>query len=299
MVEFLSKFRWRIKRVKVYALVGKTGTGKSFRARLITEKHKIDLVIDDGLLIRNHRILAGKSAKREKNRVSAIKRAVFHDPEHADEVQQALEKEKFRSILIIGISDKMIERIVDRLGLPSPEETIYIEDIATEEDITRAKEVRKSHGKHVIPVPMIEVRQDPAHRVLDSIKLFLERHPLHFWKKKVVEKTIVQPPFFRRGRLSISRAALSQMVVHCVQEYSENLAVDKIIIDAVTEGYRIEVKLSFPFSMSIPDTLAGLQEYIIMNIERYSGIHIDKLDLTADQIKKDTSPKVKIHRRKK
>jgi len=54
------------KLILIYALVGKAGSGKSFRARLVAEKHQIDLIIDDGLLIRDHRILAGKSAKREK-----------------------------------------------------------------------------------------------------------------------------------------------------------------------------------------------------------------------------------------
>ena len=43
------------KTVRVFALVGKAGSGKSFRARLVAEKHQIDLIIDDGLLIRDHR----------------------------------------------------------------------------------------------------------------------------------------------------------------------------------------------------------------------------------------------------
>jgi len=284
--EKFSRFRWKVKRIRVYALVGKTGTGKSFRARLVTERHGIHLVIDDGLLIRDQRILAGKSAKREKNRVTAIKRAIFEMPEHGREVRQALEKEKFKSILILGISDKMITRIVERLTLPYPEETIYIEDIATDEDISRAKHSRRSEGKHVIPVPMIEVRQDPSQRIIDSIKLFLKSHPLLFWKSRVVEKTIVQPPFTRRGRLSISETALSQMIMHCVQEFSKDISIKKIIIDAISSGYSIELKLILPYGVSIPDKIAGMQEYIVSNIERFSGVHIEEFHLTVDHIKK-------------
>ena len=275
-----------MKRIKVFALVGKTGTGKSFRARLITDKHNIDLMIDDGLLIRDQRILAGRSAKREKYRVSAIKRAIFQDPDHAEEVRQALEEEKFRAILILGISDKMIDHITERLQLPEPEETIYIEDIATEDDIARARWSRKAHGKHVIPAPVIEVKQDPAHHILDSIKVLWKRHPVMFWKKRPVEKTIVQPPFFSRGRLSVSEAALSQMIMHCVQEYSDQISISKIIINSGTEGTRVEVRLNFDYGKSIPDSLAGLQEYIIKNVERISGIHIEALHLTADRVEK-------------
>ena len=61
----LRPFKGKFKKVRVYALVGDSGTGKSFRARLVAEKYDIDLIIDDGLLIRDSQILAGKSAKRE------------------------------------------------------------------------------------------------------------------------------------------------------------------------------------------------------------------------------------------
>ena len=37
--------------VQVTALVGRSGTGKSFRAQLITARHNMDLIVDDGLLI--------------------------------------------------------------------------------------------------------------------------------------------------------------------------------------------------------------------------------------------------------
>jgi len=276
----------KFKKVHIYALVGETGTGKSFRAKLVTDKNNIDLIVDDGLLIRDHRILAGRSAKREKNRVTAIKRAIFEDPAHAEEVRQILEKEKFRSILILGTSEKMVARIVERLNLPYPNELIYIEDIASAEEIMEARDSRKSKGKHVIPVPVIEVKQDPAHRILDSIKLFLKRRPVLLWKKQIVEKTVVQPQYSRRGRLSISEAALSQMIMHCIQEYSGEIVIDKIVIDITVNGYEIEVGLKVPYGMHIPDTLASLQDYIIQNVERFSGIHIEALHLTIDHVEK-------------
>ena len=50
----------------VFALVGESGTGKSFRAKLLAESYGIDAIIDDGLLIQNDKILAGRSAKKEK-----------------------------------------------------------------------------------------------------------------------------------------------------------------------------------------------------------------------------------------
>ena len=277
---------FRMRKVTVYGLVGRSGTGKSFRSKLIAEKHGIELIIDDGLLIRDKRILGGKSAKREDSRFKAVKRAIFEDHDHRMEVVHALENEKFQSILLLGTSEKMIGRMVERLGLPYPDQIIYIEDVATEEEIAQARDSRKREGKHVIPVPVIEVTKDPSHKIIDSIRFFLDSHQSFRWKKKMIEKTIVQPPFTRLGRLSISETALSQMICHCVQEYGQEIEIKKILIDPckVTPGYRVEVKLAFPYGTTIQDKLSDLQDYIVTHIEKYSGVHIDKLHLTVDHI---------------
>lgn len=282
--EIFSQIRMRMRKIRVYALIGESGTGKSFRAKLVAEKYNIDLVIDDGLLIRDQSILAGKSAKREKNRVTAIKRAIFEYPEITQEVIQALEKEKFKTILILGISEKMVARIVERLNLPYPDEIIYIEDVSSVEDISRARESRRNSGKHVIPVPVIEVKKDPSHHILASIKIFIKSHPFLFSKKRIVEKTVVRPHFSRRGILAITEKALTQMIMHCINEFNKEVQVKKIIIDTNSNDYILELKLRFPFGLSIPDTLAEMQKYIVTNIERFSGIHIEKLHLTVDTI---------------
>ena len=284
--KIFSKSRYVLKKVRVYALVGKTGSGKSFRARLVAEKYGIDLIIDDGLLIRDQRILAGRSSKREKNRVKAIKRAIFEYWEQAQEIKKALSQEKYKSILLIGTSEKMVGRIAERLDLPYPDQIIYIEDVATKEEIIQAEESRRLKGKHVIPVPVVEVKQDPSHRILDSFKIFLWTHSFLFWKKKEIEKTVVQPPFSHRGRLSISETALSQMIMHCVEEYNRKVQIEKIIIDMILNGYEIEVKICLPYGIGLPDTLAGMQEYIVGHIERFSGIHIEALHLTVTHIVK-------------
>ena len=51
--------------MKTYGLVGASGTGKSYRAVSLAKERGIPCIIDDGLLIRDAKILAGTSAKRE------------------------------------------------------------------------------------------------------------------------------------------------------------------------------------------------------------------------------------------
>jgi len=65
--------------VEIFALIGGSGTGKSHKALLIAHKYNINYVIDDGLLIRKYKILAGHSAKKDKNRIQAIRTAIFED----------------------------------------------------------------------------------------------------------------------------------------------------------------------------------------------------------------------------
>ncbi len=58
----------------VIALVGPSGTGKSHRALLVAHKHQADAIIDDGILIKDGKIVGGHSAKKEKSRIMAVRR---------------------------------------------------------------------------------------------------------------------------------------------------------------------------------------------------------------------------------
>ena len=134
-------------------MVGKSGTGKSFKARQVARRFRIDLIIDDGLLIRGQKIIAGKSAKREKGILSAIKTAVFANADQIDEVKRALAAQTYGRVLIIGTSRKMIQRIASTLGLLPLQRVITIEEVSTHEEIARALKIRAEQGKHIIPVP--------------------------------------------------------------------------------------------------------------------------------------------------
>ena len=162
---FSSFFKPKL--VKVYALVGRSGTGKSFRAQLVADKYHIPLIIDDGLLIRNDKIIAGKSAKQEPNFLTAVKCALFQDEDHLQQVLAALQNEKYKKILIIGTSDKMAQKIARRLNLPDPTVIIHIEDVATKEEIDTAMRIRYTEGKHVIPVPPLQITRNYPSIVYD------------------------------------------------------------------------------------------------------------------------------------
>ena len=269
-----------MKGIKVYALVGRSGTGKSFRAKLVSQKYHLDIIIDDGLLIKNEKILAGKSAKKERAYLTAIKTALFEDPRHRHEVLEALDREKFKRVLVIGTSEKMVKRITHRIGLPQPFRIIRIEDIATQDEIEKAINSRKLSGKHVIPVPAVEVARNYPHIMYETVKVFLKKGQFIFKRKsREYEKSVVRPQFHTRGRIFISEAALTQMVLHCADEYDSSIHIKKVSVKAGANGYIIAIFLDMPYGAQLSGNLHGFQQYAIESIERYTGIMIEKVDI--------------------
>lgn len=273
---------WKLRGRKVFALVGRSGTGKSFRSKLLADKYGIELIIDDGLLIEGERIIAGRSAKREQVFLKAIKTALFDDDAHRDEVVQALQRSSFKKILIIGTSEKMVFKIAARLKLPEPDKIVHIEDLASKDEIEMAMRIRNSEGKHVIPVPTIEITRNYPQIVYDSMRIFFKANIPLPWKKKVFEKTIVRPEFGKRGKITMSEAALSQMVVHCLDEFDDSLKVKKTTIKNTPEGYILSIKLRVPLQFQISGTLNELQAYIANSLERYGGVIVSEVNIEVD-----------------
>ena len=130
-------------KIKVYAFVGPSGTGKSYRAQMVASQNNIHYIIDDGLLIDENEVLAGTSAKKAPTKIETVRHALFIEKDEQDEMRKALKKYKPESLLILGTSDKMIAKIRESLGLPELEKTIYINEVATEEEMESLIEVQK------------------------------------------------------------------------------------------------------------------------------------------------------------
>lgn len=285
MFSIFKQFLFLIRGVKSYALVGPSGTGKSFRAKLVAQKYGIELIIDDGLLIRGDQILAGRSAKKDPTYLGAVKTALFDDREHREQVARALQREKFRKILVIGTSERMVQKICERLQLPHPVKVIKIEEIATKTEIEKAVQSRKVEGKHVIPVPALEVKRSYPSIFYDSVRVFLERSfGVGATLPKLYEKSVVRPEYARRGRVAISEAALSQMVVHCVSEFDPNVRIMRLAIRNDTQGYRITIMLEVPFGTKLPSKVRALQEYIVDSIEKFTGILVAEVNIVIDRL---------------
>ncbi|GHU23647.1 hypothetical protein FACS1894164_08510 [Spirochaetia bacterium] len=273
------------KPIKVYALVGESGTGKSFHAKFAAHKYHIDFIIDDGLLIRENRILAGHSAKMEKTFMGSVKVALFDDKSHRDEVARNLQGKKSKKILILGTSVKMVNKITARLQLPPPGKIIRIEDIASPAEIEKAIRIRRIEGKHVIPVPGVEVKRSYPQIFYEAVLVLKQKKtPGPITPAPIIhEKSLVRPEYSKRSKIIISGDALSLMVKQCVDEYNQSIKIKKIAVKDGDNGYRIVITIDVVFGTQLGDNINEVQHYIIENIEHFTGIFIEEINIIIDK----------------
>ncbi|MDR0644950.1 MAG: hypothetical protein LBG05_08655 [Treponema sp.] len=274
--------------MKTFALIGESGTGKSFQAKFVAQKYRVDIIIDDGLLIRGNRILAGRSAKQEKSFLAAVKIALFDDKTHRDEAARRLSAEKPRKILIIGTSEKMVNKIAMRLQIQPPKKFIKIEDVSSQTDIENAVRIRRIEGKHVIPVPGIEVKKIYPGIFFETVSIFKKKPSESIGPVfKLHERSLVKPEYSKRSKIIISDAALNEMVINCVDEYNPKIQIKKISVKETPQGYRLIMTIDVPYGIRLSGNMSAMQCYIIDNIEHFTGILIEEVNVIIDKIMAD------------
>ena len=114
----------------------------------------------------------------------------------------------------------------------------------------------------------------------------IEKGKLSLFKKEksMSEKSIVTPEFSKKGRIEISEAALSQMAMHCVTEFSPEIRIKKLAIKTDSRGYRIVLTIDVPFGRQLTGEVHKMQQYVIEKIERYTGILIEEVSIIIDKI---------------
>jgi uncharacterized alkaline shock family protein YloU len=84
--------------------------------------------------------------------------------------------------------------------------------------------------------------------------------------------------------VEISEAALSQMVIHCVAEKNPDIRIKKMVVRNNERGYRLVITIDVPYTTQLGGNIHDLQQYIIDNIERYTGILIEEVNIIIDKI---------------
>ena len=268
--------------MKVYTLTGKSGTGKSYQAINLCKEKNIVSIIDDGLFIYKNRVEAGISAKRQKTMAGAIKTALFTLDEHASSVAKRIQELNPSSLLIIGTSDRMTDRIVARLELPQVSERIYIDDITTPEERDIADKQRHMQGKHIIPVPTLQLKRDFAGYFLDPLRIFRSLNV--GGKAQFSEKTVVRPTFSYMGEFFISDTVLTDIASCVAGEVKGVVEVIKVYENTAPDNLVVDVSITIGEGSPLWETAMDFQQRLAEVIEYMTAFNVVKVDVEISGI---------------
>lgn len=271
--------------MKTIAFVGPSGTGKSYRSVMVSQKYGADAIIDDGLLISHGKVIAGSSAKKEPTKIASVKHALFMRSYQVSEVKRAIKKNKVNCLMILGTSDGMVEKIAHNIGAEPIEQIIRIEDVATEEEMNMARRMRVEEGKHVIPVPTLEIKKEFS-------GFFL--HPLRRFQKNLdtevdsgaADKSIVRPTFSYMGDYTISDNVINSIAIHEAYKIKGLLKVQNINLRKTGHGVHIDMTVFLEYGCDIFSICRDIQLAVRDNVERYTSINARRVNILVRNLKK-------------
>lgn len=269
--------------MRVMAFVGASGTGKSYRSITVSQKYKAEAIIDDGLLISQGKVLAGSSAKREPTRLASVRHALFMKSEQCSEIKKAISKYEINSIMILGTSEGMVDKIAVNIGLPPVEKYIYITEEATEEEMAAAKKIRSEEGKHIIPVPTFEIKQDFSGYFL---------HPLRHFQKVLDngqtensdEKSIVRPTFSYMGDYSISNNVIIAIAMHEAKRVRAVTQIHNMNLRTTKHGVHIDMTVTLEYTDDIRRICRKIQHIIRRSVEEYTSVNVRRVNILVKRI---------------
>ncbi|CAM5301592.1 putative protein OS=Lysinibacillus sphaericus OX=1421 GN=LS41612_12000 PE=4 SV=1 [Lysinibacillus sphaericus] len=265
--------------MKVCSLSEPSGTGKSTSALVFAHKIGVEAIIDDGLLIVNGVKVAGISAKFEKNTITAVRRAIFSEEAHREEVVKALDTYHVQSILLIGTSDKMTNNIAKRLELGQIETYYYVENIRSQKEIQKARFIRQTQGKHVMPIPYRQVEQNFFKRLVQKGKeIFTPK------REKIGETTIVRPDF-QQEYIEIEKQVYVQLLTYICKQQDIVQKVEQIQFSLGEQAkVIISLQLKMPIDYSLPRRLYQLQEDVQHSFYQHFGYELDAINVQVHSV---------------
>lgn len=266
--------------MKVYALVGESGTGKSTSVLHYCHEHNIPAIIDDGILILNGRKIAGTSAKYENNSIKAVKRATFFYEDHRKEVMNVIRMTAFDKILIVGTSVKMVDLIAEKLMLEKIHKYIDVSEIRTSQEINMARYMRNTQGKHVIPIPYMQVEPNKLKKIIQTGKKLFSKQ-----KKYIGEETIIQP-HFTKGTITIYENVYREIITYTCKNLKYVWDAKIVDCDFTTfQSVTVEIELNCSLEENIVKLLEEIQQKMNETLLSYFGIEMNAIHIQLAEIK--------------
>lgn len=176
----------------------------------------------------------------------------------------------------------MVKKIAANLGLPEISETVYITDVATEEEMKMARRIRVTEGKHVIPVPTFEIKKDFSGYLLDPLQIFKSKGKGE--KPYISEKSIIRPTFSYMGKFTISDLVFRQIVEYLAVQTSAIYKILKIRVENYGDGVKIYMEVTIMYGYNVVDGIKSFKDKARKEIEKLTAMNVVELDVVAKNI---------------
>jgi len=193
-----------------------------------------------------------------------------------------IKSKNYDSILILGTSKRMVRRITENLELGEIDKYIDIKDISTKEDIELARINRNEKGKHIIPLPTMELKKHFSGFLLDRVRDVL-KHETNS-NEKIGEKTVTRPTFSFYGKFTISNETLVEIIRISARD-SKKIILRKVKIIKTEENIKIVLFIDILNGINIEEETLKLQRCIINNLYQMTLINVTKCDVNIKNLK--------------
>ena len=143
-----------------------------------------------------------------------------------------------------------------------------------------ALELRKTYGMHVIPVPVVEVKEHLQGYLMRPIRYLMQMKTGH----KQGEKTIIQPKFSSIGKLVITNQALDQMITFFVSGVSGVARINKVHVNVKKGSATIRLDFTARIPGYIPRMAEDIRRLLEDRILVLCGIYVDQIHLSVRSI---------------
>ena len=268
------------------------GTGKSYRAQKIAYDNNIETIIDDGLLIKGSRVIEGVSAKTAKTKVQTVKAALFSTEKEQERIRNSIKKDRVKSILILGTSDEMVKRIQENLKLPKIEKIIYIQDVSTKEEMEEAVRIRRTEGKHIVPVPTFEIKKDFSGILLDPFQILKRGRKKNKKNKKEnagVERSVIRPAFSYFGKYTIKDKVFKDIIRLVCDRIKGITEISTIRIDKAQNSNDIEISMNMEiaYGYNISEMAEEMKIQSKKELEYMTSVNISMVNVKIVKIEVD------------
>ena len=233
-------------------------------------------------MVYNNQVIAGESAKKAPTKIETVKHALFYSDSEKQAIVKAFKKYKPQSILLLGTSDGMVDKIAANLGLPAISERIYITDVATEQEMKTARKIRVTEGKHVIPVPTFEIKKQFSGYLLNPLQIFKSKGKGQ--KPYISEKSIIRPTFSYLGNFTISDAVFRQILDYLAGNTPAIHRVIKMRVNNFGEGVNVYMEVEIVYGFNVVDGLNTFKDKAKKEIEKLTAMNVERLEVVAKSL---------------